>query len=545
MGNKRITEKDFWICSLGNVPAQLQSTQKSTHKISGEKYITVKDTSTSSWIDFGCKKIMLIYAIIAAAVVVIAAMTVATGGAALIALGALAGLAGAAWGAVLGALLCGQTAAKGRKWVEAPTSNVTAVQGVNQVTGDCTMTCMVGGTITFAPQIKSWSQAISLGAANYIGGLMEGMMAGAAIGMGGAALSGGASAFASGGIRGVGQAALQFAKSAPLNVIKNIGATFGYSGGFSLTSVGTAVGLRGVTAAQSGLQQYGSTGESGWGAAGEGVFGMETGMAHSVNNLTTFHDPKTGKFGWQGSWQDVTGLALLLSPVHKATEEPKTKGEEPVQEGDNNQGDKESVKDVQAKADDAPKQEGEHETYSDPANQLDLITVDKPFKPGEGHDVVEFERQIKGQQEGMNKLTVDDFITNRDAYLKKLADEKAAGKKNPSGRSKESAKAQERFRERIREDKIDEFRKQKYTREEAERMADEYLSDKAALHDPDQVAGGFDDKLTGMGNTNINSSIGRQWQDRIGKIDSEVRKAAGNMTEAERKSTYLNVHLYP
>lgn len=374
MGHKRITEKDFWICTEGNMPAQLQSTQKTAKKGSGEKYITVKDTSTSSWIDFSCKKAMLIYAIIAAAVVVIAAMTVATGGAALIALGALAGLAGAAWGAVIGALLCGQTAAKGRKWVEVPKSRMTAVQGVRQITGDCTMTCMVGGVISFAPQIKNWSQAISLGAGNYIGGLMEGMMAGAAIGMGGAALSGGAGAFASGGARGLGQAALQFAKSAPMNVLRNIGASFGYAGAgasasTAYTTAAAAVGLRGLTAAQSGLTHYGSTGESGWGAAGEGVFGMETGMYHSVNNLTTFHNPETGAFEWQGTWQDVTGLALLLSPVHKAAEEAKGKGkgeEAPAQDGEPVQDGEEVVRDPNIKNEAPAKQEGEYETFEDP-----------------------------------------------------------------------------------------------------------------------------------------------------------------------------------
>lgn len=386
MGHKRITEKDFWKCTEGNMPAQLQSTQTTAKKSSGEKYITIKDTSTSSWIDFSCKKAMLIYAIIAAAAVVIAAMIVGTGGAALIALGALAGLAGAAWGAVIGALLCGQTAAKGRKWVEVPKSRMTAVQGVRQITGDCTMTCIVGGVITFDPQIKSWSQAIALGAGNYISGLMEGMMAGAAIGMGGAALSGGAGAFASGGARGLGQAALQFAKSAPMNVLRNIGASFGYAGAgasasAAYTTAAAAVGLRGLTAAQSGLTHYGSTGESGWGAAGQGVFGMETGMYHSVNNLTTFHNPETGAFEWQGTWQDVTGLALLLSPVHKAAEEAKGKGkgeEAPAQDGEPVQDGEEAVRDANINNETPEGQQGEHATFEAdpiPGPEFETITL--------------------------------------------------------------------------------------------------------------------------------------------------------------------------
>lgn len=538
MGHKRITEKDFWICTEGNVPAQLQSTQKTTKKVSGEKYITVKDTSTSSWIDFGCKKAMLIYAIIAAAVVVIAAMTVATGGAALIALGALAGLAGAAWGAVIGALLCGQTAAKGRKWVETPKTRMTAIQGVRQITGDCKMTCMVGGVISFAPQIKNWSQAVSLGAGNYIGGLMEGMMAGAAIGMGGAALSGGAGAFASGGMRGVGQAAWQVAKSAPMNVLRNIGATFGYAGAGASTSVayataGTAVGLRGLTATQAGLQHYGSTGESGWGAAGEGVFGMETGMYHSVDNLTTFHNPETGAFEWQGTWQDVTGLALLLSPVHKAAEEAKgkAKGEEPVKDGENKKADEETVKDTNVKKEEPAKQEGEHGTYEDAAAKLKEISANE-FKRNPKHDAAEFKRQIEGQEKGLNDLTVEEFLKNREEYKK-------------NGRSNEGSKAQKDYREAVKAEKIKEYRKldRKLTYDEAKAKADAYMKDKAALHDPDQIAGGHGTNITGLGNSGINSSLGSQWKTRIENIEAQVKEQAKDMTPEQMQNTKLNIKL--
>ena len=65
MGNKIITEKDFWMCTGGNMPAQLQSTQLSTKKKDGKKYITLSDTATSSMMDFGCNKLMLIMAIVA------------------------------------------------------------------------------------------------------------------------------------------------------------------------------------------------------------------------------------------------------------------------------------------------------------------------------------------------------------------------------------------------------------------------------------------------------------------------------------------------
>lgn len=191
MGNKIITEEDFWVCSGGAVPAQLQTTQLSTKQISGHKYITVNDKATSSWIDFGCKKLMLIMALLAA---VLAVAIVATGGAALaviVAAGAAAGAAGAAFGAVLGALICGQKAAPARVWNQSKSDLY--IQGFQAITGDHTMTCrLFGETIRFAPNIKNWWQAIALGGLNYLTGIVEGALAGALVGLGGGILSGAA-----------------------------------------------------------------------------------------------------------------------------------------------------------------------------------------------------------------------------------------------------------------------------------------------------------------------------------------------------------------
>ncbi len=192
MGNKIITEKDFWVCTQGAVPAQLQGTRKGTKKEGGELYITVEDKATSSWIDFGCKKYMLLMALIAAvavvALAVVGVLTVATGGLALVALGAVAGLVGAAIGAVVGGCLCGQKVASKRVW-SASKSNFIS-QGTPTITGDHFMTCAAGGTVKFAPNIKSWTGAIALGALNYATGLVEGALVGGAVGLGGGVLSG-------------------------------------------------------------------------------------------------------------------------------------------------------------------------------------------------------------------------------------------------------------------------------------------------------------------------------------------------------------------
>ena len=63
------------------------------------------------------------------------------------------------------------------------------------------------------------------------------------------------------------------------------------------------------------------------------------------------------------------------------------------------------------------------------------------------------------------------------------------------------------------------------------------------MHDPDQVAGGHADTITGLGDARVNSSIGAQWPKRIKGIDAHIRKYAAGMTQQERETTFLNVEL--
>ncbi|MBO9593090.1 MAG: hypothetical protein J7599_09275 [Niabella sp.] len=399
MGNKIITEKDFWVCSEGNMPAPFQGTRMGLKKKSGDIYITTEDKSTSSCVDFSCKKYMLLMAIAAAVLVVgailLGVLTVATGGAALIAIGALAGLAGAAIGAVVGALLCGQKMAGKRTWIGGKQNFVS--QGTRTVTGDHVMTCPIGGVITFAPQIKNWSQALSMGAANYIGGLMEGMMAGAAVGMGGAALSGGAAAMGGGaGLRGLGQAALQFAKSMPKNFLVNAVQSFGKFG----------LALRGVMGAQSTAAAYGNTGTAGAGDFTSGFFSMETGAAQSVKNV----------FTGGGSWQDFAGIALMFSPVGKGVQELEGKGKPGAEEpGGSKPGEGETAKPEEegnapkpeAQETAPPKKEGDGEAYESPAPTVESLVQ----KANEAYERAKAEYEALGQQYTKKTVASDDIKT--------------------------------------------------------------------------------------------------------------------------------------
>ncbi|MBO0862695.1 MAG: RHS repeat protein [Chloracidobacterium sp.] len=335
MGNKIITEKDFWICSGGTTPAQLQSRQTAqlVKKESGHKYITVADTATSSWIDFGCKKLMWIMAILAAVVVV---AVVATGGAALgalIAAGAMAGAAGAAFGAVVGGLICGQKAIAAREWQSSKSDLI--IKGQRAITGDDKMKCMLfNATISFAPEIKNWWQAIALGASKYISGIMEGMMYGAAIGVGGGIISGGPAVLGEFGFSNLGA---------------NWLATWG----------GGGLGLRGVITTQNVLGAYGETGHV---SAGDvfynGVFGMETGTWESAKKIVTGN----------GTMDDFLGLALWFTPAHgrNRNEKSRTTTEEgKSKEGKNEEGKDEENPQARTRESKAPRQEGEFEAYEE------------------------------------------------------------------------------------------------------------------------------------------------------------------------------------
>jgi len=335
MGNKIITEKDFWICTGGTTPAQLQTTQLTTKKESGHKYITVADTATSSWIDFGCRKLMWIMALLAAVIVV---AVVATGGAALIAIGALAGAAGAIFGALVGTLICGQKAIAARKWLDSKPDMI--IQGRQAITGADKMTCMLfGETIAFAPKIKNWWQAIALGASNYIGGILEGMMWGAAAGGVGMVLKGGMAALS------------QFG-------VSNLASNY-------LTSWtrGMGVGLRRAITAQTVLGAYGQEGEV---TAGDvithGVLGMETGTYDSAKKILTGN----------GTMNDVLGVGLWFFPAHgrnprtrARTEE--VRNEEARNEEARNEEETKNEENPQARGNEskAPRQKGEFEAYEE------------------------------------------------------------------------------------------------------------------------------------------------------------------------------------
>lgn len=69
--------------------------------------------------------------------------------------------------------------------------------------------------------------------------------------------------------------------------------------------------------------------------------------------------------------------------------------------------------------------------------------------------------------------------------------------------------------------KVLELRNQGFSRKEANELANKWIKKQAALHNPDQIAGGNPLKIDGLGNAAVNSFIGSQWKCRIDIVDEK------------------------
>jgi len=156
--------------------------------------------------------------------------------------------------------------------------------------------------------------------------------------------------------------------------------------------------------------------------------------------------------------------------------------------------------------------------------------IEVNFKRNVKHDSEEFARQLKDQEKGMNELTVDEYLKNREKYIEQ-------------GRAIEGNAAQQAAREEAYVQKINELQREGLTLSKAKKIAKEWLNTQAALHNPDQIAGGKAEVIGGLGDKRINSSIGSQWRYRIDIVDEQIKELAKSMTPEQLKNTYLNVKL--
>jgi len=140
----------------------------------------------------------------------------------------------------------------------------------------------------------------------------------------------------------------------------------------------------------------------------------------------------------------------------------------------------------------------------------------------------EFERQLKGQQDGLNRLTVEEFLENVANPIKR----------SPSAAKRARKQLEEGLTQRI-EEELQESMGLRAAKIEASRRAKETMASLAALHNPDLIAGGKD-VISDFGDRQVNSSIGPQWSTKIGNMKS----AAEAVSESSRSKTLMNVKLH-
>ncbi|MCA8031020.1 polymorphic toxin type 15 domain-containing protein [Burkholderia cepacia] len=157
--------------------------------------------------------------------------------------------------------------------------------------------------------------------------------------------------------------------------------------------------------------------------------------------------------------------------------------------------------------------------------------------------LAEYAKQLRRQEEEINKLTAAQFKAARDAGL-----DPVTGKfmRNPLADG-----AQAEFRKKFAQDVQESMRESlrrtmgaKEAKAEAAKRTKELMDKLAALHEPDQVAGGYTQHVPKhMGRADVNSSVGGSWnqQDRIADMDSTARDAVAN-GQGDAK---MNVKLEP
>jgi hypothetical protein len=151
----------------------------------------------------------------------------------------------------------------------------------------------------------------------------------------------------------------------------------------------------------------------------------------------------------------------------------------------------------------------------------------------------EMDRQLAGQQAGLNDMTVQEYMDGRAAY-------QVNGRGDPGV----SRKARTGFKDKLIEKTTDDLVRQGYSDEEAEAMAtksaESTMKTLAALHNPDQVVAGAN-VITDFGDSQVNSTIGGQWASNI-KGTNETRvglldKAAAAVLPEKRATTRMNASL--
>ena len=145
--------------------------------------------------------------------------------------------------------------------------------------------------------------------------------------------------------------------------------------------------------------------------------------------------------------------------------------------------------------------------------------------------IPEFDRQLAGQERGLNALTIDEYVRGRAAFT--AGDIKRDSQKARVARMEYARNIQILQEKELMADGASPI--------EARRLAkfatDEKMSALAALHNPDLIGGG-QDKISDFGDRQVNSSIGPQWKSRARYLDEAVQEYMKSVSPSELKTTH-------
>jgi hypothetical protein len=136
-----------------------------------------------------------------------------------------------------------------------------------------------------------------------------------------------------------------------------------------------------------------------------------------------------------------------------------------------------------------------------------MAKVTVTFKCYKKYNLASYKSQVSGQEAGMKALFIQQFLDNRAKY-------------EEQGRSEEGSAEQEKLRAK--------WRKKLQDQGKSKKEIDAVMDAIAALHEPDQIAGG-EPVCEELGDRRINSSIGSQWKSRIAKVHEAAEKVPTKM----------------
>ena len=159
------------------------------------------------------------------------------------------------------------------------------------------------------------------------------------------------------------------------------------------------------------------------------------------------------------------------------------------------------------------------------------IELDMSFK-SDKVNVDEFYSQGHMQEDALNNLTVEEYFNNYNSRVQ-------------NGRAAAGTEAQREYRFIAKEITTDDLMEANpaLSYQEARKMATETYRKSAALHNPDQIAGGDPTQIHAIGGSRENSVFGALWGKgrRAEQLHDKIVELTKNMTPEEMKMTRLHV----